>query len=313
MRKRTCVEYGPGDGLASMGRLFEDAPGWQCVNAESSQERFTLLTRNRPRSVNVNFRLGTKTSGRSSLPPQTLSFADFLTRTGLYAVDLLICHEEPVQELLQGICVSCVYPDVLVLPQGSHVVPDVDSALSHLNYRLDMSLFEYSFFVREDAYDVRKVMGGEKSRSLPEIIQTSLSLFKEGRLSLSGDEFLTYSPWVFASLAYDSLDGGASVCLYSLAGVEGKSCDGQTVVYRLTGKSGRRRLIWSQPQPRPDYASWRGEQYLNAGSRMIVDRSFFPEDEYTVEVIVQQEQNYLASGSWQLCFDSSGSGSLSQS
>lgn len=328
------IECGAFDGLTECScKFFEETLGWKGINVEPSPVIYSSLVTNRPNSINVNVALSNEnttgtfhsvvhpvfgeqcTNGslqhtdrhRKALQEincefkeyevKVIRYPDLIEKYNVDHVDLFVLdvegNELNVIASMQG---GHILPDIFCVEHGNLDKNEVIAAVESLGYKYDTSSYVNSFFVKND---YRHWWGNwrakmERDENFFALAKNTEKYLLEGRAE---DESMVRDfrehGTVFGSISADIGEG--RVCIFSVCGVEGKSCEGQTVHYYLRGDKGDRALLRTIPQERLDYAEFReSDLYRMAGSRVLVDRAFFKSKHYDVWMLLEQgSEKYL--------------------
>ncbi len=182
------VECGAFDGQTECScKFFEETMGWTGINLEPVPRIFDKLEMNRPSSTNLNVGLSDSTRtvkfqavehpqfGNETtigaikhdattkeallasgcviheIEVNVISWADFLLRTELKSIDLMVLDVEGHElAVLAGMRGSSVLPQVLCVEFGHVGFDRVRSELSQLGYEYDITSHANAFFVRRD-------------------------------------------------------------------------------------------------------------------------------------------------------------------
>lgn len=184
----TFVECGAFDGETECScKFFEETMGWTAYNLEPVPWIFERLEANRPNSNNFNFGLSDKTGtanfqsvihpryGRQTtigaidhspelraaleaegctfepVDIQILSWGDFIAKTGLKEIDLMVLDVEGHElAVLSGMQNSPVLPKVMCIEFGHAGFNHIREIMNLMNYEYDTNSHANAYFVRRE-------------------------------------------------------------------------------------------------------------------------------------------------------------------
>lgn len=185
----TFVECGAFDGQTECScKFFEETMGWTAYNLEPVPWIFERLEANRPDSNNFNVGLSDKTgtaSFQSVIHPkygrqttigaidhspelkaaleaegctfepveiQVMSWSDFIARTGLKEIDLMVLDVEGHElAVLSGMQDSPVLPKVMCIEFGHAGFDRIRTLMNFMGYEYDTNSHANAFFIRREA------------------------------------------------------------------------------------------------------------------------------------------------------------------
>lgn len=191
-------------------------------------------------------------------------------------------------------------PKILVVEHGHLDKNKVIEEVKKLGYKYDISSYVNSYFIK-DTISV-KVMN--KLRSIMNISTEEseffrnakrIEAFREGEEVTKDLSNVVEGVDCFLSVAAEK-DGEYTI-IYSVSGIEGKSCDNQKVYYELTNNSGKQLLLTTKQHEREDYANARNTNlYLKSGNRVIIQDNVLTCGDYGIRVYVEQDNIICLAG-----------------
>lgn len=103
---------------------------------------------------------------------------------------------------------------------------------------------------------------------------------------ISGASYNT-DPFMFALIDCEETDDGY-VAIFSVSGLEGENCAGQTVYYAFKGDRGDCFFIKPVQQERRDFADIKkSDLYLQSGSLCVIKREYLRSKKYDITVFIE--------------------------
>lgn len=191
-------------------------------------------------------------------------------------------------------------PQILVVEHGHLDKNKVIQEVEELGYKYDISSYVNSYFIKNTVgvklMDLlRRILSISAQES--EFFENAkrIEAFKEGEEVIKDLSNIAEGVNCFLSVAAEK-DGEYTI-VYSVSGIEGKSCDDQTVYYELIDNAGKSIVYKTVQHDREDYAKVRNTNlYLKSGNRLIIKDNFLTCGDYKIRVYIEQNNTICFAG-----------------